>query len=93
MFHLEGEDDGHRLPVVKAYNTCTLRVTLEEGMQDESSWAEVVFQAKLLNDLCVNGKNEGGYITTGKNRRIWIIIMSDSPVEIGTVGGQEVDAS
>ena len=89
IFHQKGEDDGHRLPVEKSHNTCTLSVSLAEGLQDKSSWAEIAFKAEMLNDLCVNGMNDGGYIKTGQYRRIWITLMN---ADNGMVS-KEVDAT
>ena len=89
IFHEGGEEDGHRLPVEKSHNTCTLSVSLAEGLQDKSSWAEIALKAEMLNDLCVNGANDGGYIRAGQYERIYVTLMS---AEDGTMTG-EVDAT
>lgn len=43
--------------------------------------------SEVLNDLCVDGRNYGGYILTGQNESIKIELMS-AWAENGTVGGQ-----
>lgn len=88
IFHQEGEEDGYRLPVEKGYNTCGVTVTLvREHIQDKTSWANIAFKAEILNDLCVNGKNDGGFIKTGQFGRIWVILMNVAGGN-RTVGGQ-----
>ena len=93
-FHDTGEDDEYKLPVTKWYKTCSLSISLleDEGQQDECSWAEIVFKAEILNDLCVNGKNDGGYIQVGQNQRIRIELMSFK-VPSGTVVSGQVDTT
>lgn len=90
-FHNSGDEDGYKLPVIRSYKTCALSVSLLIGEeQDESSWAEIAFRAEILNDLCVNGENSGGYMQTGRYGRIRIDLMSVN-IRNGTVVGGEVD--
>ncbi len=87
-FHQTGKDDLYKLPVSRLYNTCRVTVSLlPEAQQDESLWVEIVFMSEVLNDLCVDGRNYGGYILTGQNESIKIELMS-AWAENGTVGGQ-----
>ena len=87
-FHQMGEADQYRLPVQRYHNSCMLSVTLlTEGEQDQSSWAEIAFKAEMLNDLCVNGTNGGGYVKTGQNEKIWVM-LTRNPMENQTVGAQ-----
>ena len=92
-FHDTGEEDEFKLPVKRSYDTCALTVSLlgDGAQQDISSWAEIVFEARILNDLCVNGRNSGGYYQTGQYGRIRIELES-AKVPNGTlVGGGQVD--
>ena len=91
--HDTGEQDGYKLPVKRSYKTCALSVSLLEdgGQQDISSWAEIVFTAEILNDLCVNGRNSGQYYQTGLYGRIEIELESVK-IRNGTlVGGGQSD--
>ena len=74
MFHDAGEDDGYKLPVKMSHWTCALSVSLPEdgGQYEECSWADIVFSAQVLNELCMNGRNTGGYMEAGYNQRIKI---------------------
>lgn len=88
-FHQKGEHDEYRLPVDRSYNTCMLAITLLiEGLQDRSSWAEIAFRAEMLNDMCVNGTNDGGYVKTGERGMILVLLMGVIPAENRTLGGQ-----
>ena len=79
IFHQMGEEDGYKLPVERSSNTCTVTVTLlAEGRQEKGSWAEIVSKAAMLNHICVNGINDGGYIMAGQYGRIWVMLMSAS---------------
>ena len=91
-FHDGGEDDGYKLPVRMSDGTCALRVSLLEdgGQYEECSWADIVFSAEILNDLCMDGRNTGGYIEAGYNQRIKIEFRGVN-VRNGTVGGELVD--
>ena len=89
-FHDTGEDDGYKLPVIRSYKTCALSVSLlqDGAQQDESSWSDITFRAEILNDLCVNGRNRGGYIHVGQNERIRIELGSVRSRNGTVVGGQ-----
>ena len=93
MFHDTGDDDGYKLPVIRSYRTCAFRVSLlEDGaQQDESSWSDIIFRAEILNDLCVNGRNSGGYIHVGQNERIRIEVMNVNAQNGTLVEGGQVD--
>ena len=92
IFHDAGEDDGYKLPVKISHGTCALRVSLLEdgGQYEECSWADIVFSAQILNDLCMDGRNTGGYMEAGYHQRIKIEFSSVN-VRNGTVGGGMVD--
>ena len=93
-FHDGGEEDGYKLPVKVSFGTCALNVTLlEDGRQYvESSWANIVFFAEVLHDLCIDGRHTGGYIEMGYNQRIKIE-YSSVDVRNGTVGVELVDTT
>lgn len=92
-FHDTGEEDGYKLPVKRSYNTCALTVSFlgDGGQQDISSWAEIVFKARILNDLCVNGRDSGGYYQTGQYGRIRVELESAKVPNWTLVAGGQVD--
>ena len=87
-FHQTGEEDLYRLPVSRWYRTCMINVSLlKDDQQDESSWVEIAFMAEILNDLCIDRKNTGGYLRMGENGRIRITLLGVN-LQNGTAGGQ-----
>ena len=60
---------------------------LQDNQQDVASWVEIAFMAEILNDLCINGKNTGGYLRMGENGRIKITLLGLN-LQNGTAGGQ-----
>lgn len=93
-FHDAGEDDGYKLPVKRSHGTCALSVSLLEdgGQYDECSWAEIRFRAEVLADICVNGRNSGGYMKAGYNQRIKIEFKGVD-VRNGTVVSGQLDVT
>ena len=60
---------------------------LEDDQQDEASWVEIASMADILNDLCMNGRNTGGYLRMGENERIKITLLGVY-LQNRTAGGQ-----
>ena len=60
---------------------------LKDDQQDESSWVEIAFMAEILNDLCIDRMNNGGYLRMGENGRIRITLLGVN-LQNGTAGGQ-----
>ena len=87
-FHQTGEEDLYKLPVSTWHRTCMVNVSLlQDNQQDVASWVEIAFMAEILNDLCINGKNTGGYLRMGENGRIKITLLGLN-LQNGTAGGQ-----
>lgn len=87
-FHQTGEEDLYKLPVSRWQRTCMINVSLlEDDQQDEASWVEIASMADILNDLCMNGRNTGGYLRMGENERIKITLLGVY-LQNRTAGGQ-----
>ena len=78
-FHREGDNNQFRLPVVKYYGNCAVKVDIREGFSDEmATWLGLGVVAAHLNSACSNhfyGKRyKGGWTSAGDRDRVKISI-------------------
>ena len=82
-FHTGGDDNQFKLPITKAYETCSVTVELPNlGIEETGTWLGVGAAAMQLNMVCVNNKYIGGWTTAGNHERIRITLDYAKALEV-----------
>ena len=80
QFHLNGPDDGFKLPLNRVFGKCRVSIEIHEGGADSGSWIGIRVAARRLKDDCLKeGRlgvaRTGGWIMAGVNNLVVVKLM------------------